>query len=225
MRSLNILVTRPEPGASATAARLQSLGHRAVLAPCLTITPRSPHLPVDPTAIIITSGQAVPALPASYTAIPVFCVGDATAARLHEAGFHDVLSASGDAEDLYQLIIAHRRAGTHLLATGERHGLALAAQLREAGFNVLRRAVYAASPVKALTRDAQTALADGEIDAALFYSAETVRAFARLRPGRTETIMALALSEAVAAKLRDLPWSAIHVALAPTEADLLALLK
>jgi uroporphyrinogen-III synthase len=222
---VNILITRPEPGASATAARLQSLGHHPVLAPCLTITPRSPHLPVAPAAIIITSSQAVPALPVAYRAIPVFCVGDATAGRLLEAGFHDILSANGDADDLYELIIAHRRAGTHLLATGERHGLALAAQLREAGFNVLRRAVYAASAVKSLTPEARIALAGGEIDAALFYSAETVRAFNRLRPPRTERIVAFALSEAVAAPLRDLPWSAIHVALAPTEADLLALLK
>jgi len=222
---LNILITRPEPGASATAARLQDLGHHPVLAPCLTITPRSPHLPVAPAAIIITSSQAVPALPVDYQTIPVFCVGDATAARLRDAGFHDILSANGDADDLYRLIVANRRAGSYLLAAGERHGLALAAQLREAGFNVLRRAVYAASPVKALTREARSALTEGEIDVALFYSAETVRAFTRLRPGRTEGIVALALSEAVAAPLRDLPWSAIHVAVAPTEADLLALLK
>jgi uroporphyrinogen-III synthase len=222
---VNILVTRPEPGASATAARLQSLGHHPILLPCLTITPRAPKLPETPAAIIITSGQAIPALPLAYQSLPVFCVGDATAARLREAGFHSVLSAAGDARDLLRLITTQRRPGTHLLAVGQRHGLALARQLQEAGIAVIRRAVYTASPIKCLADDAKTALSAANIHAALFYSAETVRAFTRLRPPRTETITALALSPAVAAPLAGLPWSAIRVALAPTEADLLALLK
>jgi uroporphyrinogen-III synthase len=221
---VNILVTRPEPGASATAARLKTLGHHPILLPCLTITPRAPKLPETPAAIIITSGQAIPALPAEYAALPVFCVGDATAARLRQAGFSSVLSAAGDAQDLFRLITAHRLPGTHLLAVGQRHGQQLARQLHAAGIAVLRRAVYAASPITSLAEPAKTALAADQIDAALFYSAETVRAFARLRPPRTETITAFALSPAVAAPLAGLPWSAIRVALAPTEADLLALL-
>jgi uroporphyrinogen-III synthase len=220
---LNILVTRPEPGASATAARLMALGHNPILLPCLTITPKPTKLPKTPGAIVITSGQAIASLPTAYQPLPVFCVGDATAARLREAGFRAVLSAAGDAEDLARLIIAHHLPGTHLLAVGARHGQPLAAQLREAGIQVIRRAVYTASPVKTLPK--QTAAALATTHAALFYSAETVRAFARLTPPHTETITALALSAAVAAPLQGLPWSEIRVAVAPTEADLLALLK
>jgi len=220
---VNILVTRPEPGATATAARLTELGHNPILLPCLTIIAKPARLPETPAAIVITSGQAIQALPAAYQALPVFCVGDATAARLREAGFAAVLSAAGDAEDLARLIIAHRLPGTHLLAAGQRHGQRLAAQLRQAGIKTIRRAVYAARPVKTLP--AATAAALATTDAALFYSAETVRAFARLTPPHTETIAALALSRAVAAPLQGLPWSEIRVALAPTEADLLALLK
>jgi uroporphyrinogen-III synthase len=222
---LNILVTRPEPGASATAARLTAMGHTPILLPCLTITPRRSRLPETPTAIIITSGQAIPALPAAYKNLPVFCVGDATAARLRQAGFCSVLSASGDASDLHNLVTAHALPGPHLLAVGERHGQQLARQLRAAGLTIVRRAVYTASPIKFLPPDAGGALTNAKIDAALFYSAETVRAFARLRPPCTETVTAFALSPAVAAPLQGLPWSAIRVALSPTEADLLALLK
>ncbi len=219
---MNILITRPEPGATATAARLNALGHTPILLPCLTITPRPAHLPEAPAAIIITSLQAIPALPAAYHPLPVFCVGDATAARLRQAGFSSVLSAAGDAEDLAALIITHRLPGTHLLAVGERHGQRLASQLRAAGIAVIRRAVYTASPIRTLPETAATALATTQ--AALFYSAETARAFARLGPPHTGTMTALALSPAVATPLQGLPWSEIRVALAPTEADLLALL-
>jgi uroporphyrinogen-III synthase len=222
---VKILVTRPEPGASATAARLVALGHEPVMAPCLSITTLAAHLPEHPQALIVTSGQAVAALPERLRDVRVFCVGDATASRLRAAGFSRVESAGGDAEDLFWLITARRVAGLHVLAVGERQGLALCRQLREAGVSVLRRKVYAARPLKVLPEAARQALAGGEIGAALFYSAESARAFMRLKPAGTAHIQAYALSSKVAAALDGLPWSAIHVALAPTEADLMALLS
>jgi uroporphyrinogen-III synthase len=181
-------------------------------------------LPEHPAAIIITSAQAIAALPASFHHVPSFCVGDATAAKMREAGFSSVESASGDAKALFQLVMARRIPGTHLLAVGERHGLALARQLREAGVSLLRRTVYSARPLRALPEAVQVALEAGEITKAVFYSAESVRAFVRLKPAGTTSIDAFALSPAVAAALGGLPWRAIRVALAPTEADILALL-
>ncbi len=222
---MKILVTRPEPGASVTAARLFAMGHTAILAPCLSIAPRICAWPARPAAIIVTSGQAVPELPKTYHQIPVFCVGDATAGRLREAGFSSVESAAGDARDLFRLICARRIAGPHLMAVGQGHGVALAGQLRGAGFTVTRRVVYTAKPLSALPPAAHEALRAGGIAAALFYSADSARAFARLKPPGTATIEALALSDAVAHALRGLPWRKIRVALAPTEADLLAILK
>jgi uroporphyrinogen-III synthase len=221
---VTVLLTRPEPGATATAARLREMGFAPLLAPCLTIEPRRSVLPERPGAIVITSIQAVPALPGSYRDIPSFCVGDATAGRLRAAGFSSVESASGDARDLFRLITARRLPGVHLLAVGERHGMALARRLRAADVQVVRRAVYAARPIRALPAPVQAALAAGHITAALFFSAETARAFTRLKPANTGNVAAYALSPAVAAALDGLPWAAIHVALAPTEADLLALL-
>jgi uroporphyrinogen-III synthase len=222
---LKILVTRPEPGATATAAQLRSLGFEPVMLPCLTIQPRPAKFPELPAAIIITSSQAIPALPASFQQIRCFSVGDATAMRLREAGFASVESASGNAKDLFRLITARRIAGTHLLAAGQRHGLALARQLRAAGFTVVRRSVYSAKPLRALPAAIETALAAGELEKALFYSAETANAFIRLQPPGTARMESLALSPAVAKILQGLPWRAIRVALAPAEADLLALLK
>ncbi len=221
---MKLLVTRPEPGASATAARLAAMGHEPVVLPCLTIRTTAPRLPEKPAALVITSGQAVPALPAALHHVPAFCVGDATAAKLREAGFTRVESARGNADDLFRLIAARHVPGLHLLAVGERHGLALAARLREAGIKVLRRKVYTVTPTRRLPETVAAALAGGDIAGALFYSAETARAFARLNPPGTAAITAYALSKTVAEALQDLPWAQIRAAVAPTEADLMALL-
>lgn len=221
---MKLLVTRPEPGASATAQRLAAHGHEALLLPCLTIKTIAPRLPAQLAALVVTSGQAVPALPAGLHNVPVFCVGDATAAKLREAGFTRVESAAGDADDLFRLIAARRLPGLHVLAVGERHGLALFARLREAGITSVRRKVYSAAPLRRLPAEIRARLEAGALDAALFYSAETARAFTGLHPPGTARMVAYALSANVAKSLEGLPWARIHVALAPTEADLMALL-
>lgn len=200
------------------------MGHEPVLASCLEITPLPACLPEHPGAVIITSGQAIAALPAGWRNAPVFCVGDATGGKLRAAGFSRVESAGGNANDLFRLITARRLPGTHVMAVGERHGLVLLRQLRDAGFSVVRRKVYAARPLRALPEPVLRDLAGENIEAALFYSAESARAFIRLNPPATARMTAYALSHVVAAALNGLPWSAIRVALAPTEADLMALI-
>ena len=221
---MKLLVTRPEPGASATAARLAAMGHEPTTLPCLTVTPLPARLPPHPAALVITSGQAVPALPPALHAVPVFCVGDATAEKLRLAGFTRVESAHGDAEALARLVIARKMPGLHVLAVGERHGQKLATDLRAAGVCVLRRRVYTVTKLRAMPEAVRSGLAAGEFTGALFYSAETARAFAALKPPGTAFMQAYALSQNVAKGLQDLPWAAIHVAIAPTEADLMATL-
>lgn len=217
---MKLLLTRPEPGASRTAARLRELGHEVALLPCLSITPLPPRLPQAPTAVILTSGQAIAALPASLHNSHAFCVGDVTADNLRLAGFTRVESANGNADDLFKLVIARGVKGPHLLAVGERQGQALAAKLRGAGVSVIRRKVYRAAPLRALP----PGFSLHGISGALFYSAETAKAFVRLHPSGTAALTAYALSPAVAAALAPLPWTEIRAALAPTEADLMALI-
>lgn len=217
-------MTRPVSTAASTARRLRNLGHEAVFAPCLKITPRAAELPEHPAAIILTSSQAVPALPARFAALPAFCVGDVTAARLREAGFTNVSSAGGDAEDLLRLVVRHNLPGVHLLAVGAHLGFDLAARLTEAGVLVHRCVVYAAETADRLPEEARAALQARTIDAALFYSADTALAFNRLAPPHTECVLACALSAKIAVAVAGLPWRAIRVAVAPNEADLLALL-
>ncbi len=217
-------MTRPDSTAAGTASRLRELGHEVVFAPCLTITPRPAELPDRPAALVVTSSQAVAALPARFSALPAFCVGDLTAVRLARAGFTNVMSAGGNAEDLLRLVAARRVPGLHVLPVGAHQGFDLAEWLTDAGIEVLRVVVYAAEPASALPPAALAAFATRTLDAALFYSAETALAFNRLAPPNTGRVLACALSARVAMAAAGLPWRAIRVAVAPNEADLLALL-
>ncbi|MDA8251716.1 MAG: uroporphyrinogen-III synthase, partial [Rhodospirillales bacterium] len=120
-------MTRPQPGASETAARLRALGRDAVLAPMLAIRPRPLSLAFRPQAVLVTSGNAIAALPAALHALPLLAVGDATAARAAAAGFGDVHSAGRDATALAALAarLCRPQAGPLLLASGAGQGGAL----------------------------------------------------------------------------------------------------
>ena len=89
-------------------------------------------------AILVTSGNAIPSLPASHHHLPLFAVGEATAARARDAGFTQVNSADGDANALAELVArsCDRHAGPLLLASGRGQGEGLAADLRARGFRV-----------------------------------------------------------------------------------------
>ena len=179
-------------------------------------------------AVIAASGNAV-TLPAPFHALPLLAVGDATASRARAAGFGTVHSADGDAPALSALAgrLLDPAGGPLLLATGRGQGSELARLLRGRGFRVHRRAVYAAAAVRRFPRDAEQAVAEG-LHAALFFSAETARAFARsipahLRPSLARTDAAV-IGPGVADVLRHLPWRALRVAVRPTQDEVLALL-
>ncbi len=223
-------MTRPEPGASATAAHLREAGWNPVLAPFLTVRPVRIALPMTDAvqAVVAASGNAV-ALPDRFHALPLLAVGNATAARARTAGFGTVHSADGDASALAELAahLLDPARGPLLLATGHGQGTALARALRKGGFTVRRRPVYASAHVGRFPAPAGDAIANG-LHAALFFSTETARAFARLLPvslrpflGRTD---AAVIAPGAAQPLMHLPWRTLRVAVRPTQDEVLALL-
>ena len=222
-----ILVTRPVLDAR-TAALIRARGYEPVAAPLLCVTHRSVAVPPGIQAILITSGNALPGLrPAT---VPLFAVGDGTAARARAAGFADVRSASGDASALARLVggAADPRGGALLLASGAGQGEALARSLRTQGFRVVRRVAYAARPVTTLPDAAVKTLHAGTLHAALFLSAETAAAFVRLLPTDAHVLLAgvraLAIGQPAARALEALPWLAVCRARTPTLDDVLALI-
>ena len=225
-----ILITRPEPGAQQTLARLATLGWRGLCAPMLSIAPRRLGAPRRAQAVVVTSANAIPALPDALRTTPLFAVGDATAERARQAGFGRVSSAGKDAEALAALVAeqCHPEHGPLLLASGAGQGMPLAADLRGRGFTVLRRVAYAASPVSALPEAALSALRRGEVGVAMFFSPATARAFTACMVGNNRLVAgveALAISPLTARALAPLPWRRIRVASHPNQDELVALLS
>ncbi len=223
------MVTRPEPGASETAQRLLALNYHPVVTPLLRVRRLEPALPAEVDAVLVTSGNALPCLPANLRSTPLLAVGNATAERARAAGFVHVLSADGDAAALAELTLQECRPGAVLLlATARKQGASLAAALRAAGFVVHRRAVYVAQPVACMPSAAVQALQCGSLAAALFLSAETARAFARLLPPQLlpalAAVEALAIGQPAAEAVRFLPWRRVRVSAKPTQDSILAML-
>jgi uroporphyrinogen-III synthase len=228
-----VLITRPEPGASETAARVSALGLRPLVAPVLEIRDLPCHIPPAASlqAIVTASSNAIPALPPSHYRLPLLAVGETTASRARAAGFCRVTSANGDARALAALAdrTCDFQGAPLLLVTGRGQGQALATDLRVRGFRVIRRAVYAAMPVPVLPEVARQALEGGDVTAALFFSAETARHCVLLlrRAGLHEAVRAvdaLAIGQPAAMALKVLPWRRIRVAAQPTQDAMLALL-
>ncbi len=199
-----VLITRPEPGASETAARVAALGFQPVVAPLLEVRALRPRLPPPGRlqAVLATSGNAVAALPAGP--------------RGRRRG-----GGGGGAA---------WRARAVLRVSGRGQGGALAAELRARGFRVVRRVVYEAVAVPALPEAARARLAANGLHAALFFSAETARHAVRLlrRAGLQEAVRgveALAIGRPAAVALQALPWRRIRVAARPNQDAMLALLR
>ncbi len=229
-----VLITRPEPGLSATAARIAALGLQPVLAPMLAVEPIAAKLP-EPAglgAVLATSGNAVEAIPPAWRGVRLLTVGDATAQRARAVGFARVCSANGDASALAETAtrLLSPTAGPLLLASGAGQGEELAETLRARGFAVIRREVYAARPVAALPASAREVLEADTLRAALFFSAETARVFSHLASAakchpQVTAVDALAIGRAAAVALEGLPWRSIRVAARPTQDEILALLR
>ncbi len=146
-----ILVTRSEPGASETAARLHAAGYDAVLEPLFAIVPIEVVLP-DFDALAFTSANGVRrfAVLAPRRHTPVFCVGARTAQAAREAGFVDVTSADGDVRALGDMILAKLPAGARLLHAGNEDSRGdLAGRLVSDGIAAQFVALFRAEPVPA----------------------------------------------------------------------------
>jgi uroporphyrinogen-III synthase len=231
--AVQIVITRPRPQAEPLAARLAAKGHACLVEPMLEIEPLpGAPLPLDGVqAIVLTSTNAVPALLGNALRLPVFAVGEATAAAARDAGCARVTVAEGDARSLGRLLAARCRPGDgallHLSGEQVREGLEEA--LRPAGLELRRHPVYRAEAVRRLSPELQTALLRGTIGAVLLFSPRTARTFAGLvraagLQAGLEGAAALCLSAAVAGEARTLRWREVLMAKSPTTDALVHLL-
>ena len=218
-----VWITRAEPGASATARRVEAMGWPALVAPLLearALGDVSLDL-TDIAALAFTSAQGVRAFAAlSEIRPPAFTVGEATAEAARAAGFGDVRSADGDVAALAGLIAAARPGP--VLHAGALHPAGdLVGDLTVRGLAARAVALYDTLPVDPAPALAQLA----DIDAVLVHSPKAAGLLADLLTAHpTPNLRLLALSDAVAAPLRALENATIAVAPFPNEASLLNLL-
>ncbi|WP_025841727.1 uroporphyrinogen-III synthase [Asaia platycodi] len=223
-----VLVTRPEPGLSDTGLALERLGWEPCLAPMLRVH----SLPMKPTGVvdrvIVTSGQSLEALRAALPpATPITAVGARTAERARTLGFTMVDYANGTAQSLVGHLGRADRRNRVLLATGQKLGGDLAAQLRMNGWHVTRRVVYRAEATGTLAPTARSLIEQERVAAILFYSAATARAFLDAfgeKRGLLGSVRALALSPSIGKTLGAAPFGEIAIAPRPEQQALLALL-
>lgn len=226
-----VCVTRAEPGASATAARLIAHGLEPLLAPLSRIEPGAGLSadPADAGAFAVTSANAVRAFAAlsPLRDRPVFAVGEATAEAARAAGFGVVTSADGDVDALAGLLADRwrREAGAIWHLRGEAAAGDLAGALRALGHVVREEVVYRAAPVAALPEPLAAALADQTVAALLFHAPAAARTFAALAARQPLGFCTAAcISRAAAAPLAPLGLARIAIAPAPTEAGLFSAL-
>lgn len=209
-----LLVLRPEPGASATAAAIREMGREAVAAPLFSVRPVAWTLPADmPEAVLMTSANAARhggAQLDALTHLPLYAVGKATARAGCGVGFGRILVGEADAD----AIVARARAdgiGRLLHLAGREHR-AIASD-RPA---IERRIVYASDAVSALPVEAAAVLPDA---VALLHSPRAAALFAALvdRLG-----IAIAAISPVALAAAGTGWRKTALAERPEDASLLA---
>jgi uroporphyrinogen-III synthase len=230
-----VLITRPEPEAHATAARVAALGYRTLIEPLVEIVP-SAGPPLDfggIQAVLVTSANGARALAQSTPGRDqwLFAVGDATANCLRGLGFNQVESAGGNADDLAALV--QRRCdpkqGPLLQVRGDVVGSDPSVPLSKAGFSVRSAVLYETRTPCAFSPSLERTMRDNDLAYGLFFSARTSRTFVRLAlaagvASACERSEAFCLSPAVAVAAAGVPWRAVRVAVRPDHSALLDLL-
>lgn len=220
-RPRRLWVTRTQPQADATARKLRDLGVDPIVAPVLE-TRAIQGVLLDLTgaeALAFTSRAAVAAFvdlsPERH--LPVFAVGETTAAFARQAGFQKVESGpGGDVQALADRIAATApRPALVVNPTAREPAADLAALLAQRGIAARTVAVYE-------TVATTLAAAPTEIDGVLIHSAKAGHAVADLVSAhQAHALTAYAISDAAADGLRKRGFARILIAEYPDETSLL----
>ncbi|NLH79719.1 MAG: hypothetical protein GX458_02590, partial [Phyllobacteriaceae bacterium] len=232
---MRVLVTRAEDQGRATEARLAAAGLDGVVAPLTRIVlDGDVALPLDGAqAIVVTSLNGVAALALNddvdrLRALPLYAVGDKTAAAARARGFSRVVSASGDRRALAARLVGDLvpTAGALVWAAGADRTAELAVELAAAGFDLRIAEVYRSEPVVDLPDAVAADLAGGRIDAIAVYSPRSAEILVAALEARgfspsSSRFRIHAISEAAAEPLRRAGYDRIVVADRPDESGLL----
>lgn len=228
-----VIITRAEPGASETAARVRALGAEPILASVLSLQ-SDPNVPLPAlktlSGLVFTSANGVRVFAERETdrTLTAWCVGPATATAAREAGFSHVRESAGNAVDLAEFIAANATSSERPLlhvanaaAKGD-----LKAELERLGFAVQFAPLYLMQPADTLPEAAIKAITQDAPAIVLIHSAKGAERFAALSADLPiRTLSAIAISEPAAAPLANLALQTIFWVDAPNEDSLLNALE
>lgn len=223
-----IWITRAQPGADVTAARVRELGHTPFIAPLLTVEAFPPQ-PIDLTgvcALAFTSANGVRAFceASEDRSLQVFAVGAATAATARAAGFKRVLSADGDVLALAERLAARKAEfkGAILHPGAAEPAGDLVGTLTEAGIEARQVPLY--DTVMATLTEAEAAEL-ATVDVALVHSPKGASALAAvLKTHPMPDLVVLGISKAAIKPLARATVAARTSAPLPLEAAMLNLI-
>jgi len=181
-------------------------------------------------ALLVTSITAAELLSSiiSDRLVRVYAVGAATAGKLLGGGFQNVKSADGDVWALFDLV--KRRSdplgGRLLHVGGEDIAGHLVDNLSAFGFHAEHIVVYRVQEAAAFAEYTLLAFQKGEVEAVLFFSPRSARAFARILgsqkyPWALGSVRAFCLSRTVADEIKGIGWAKVVVSQQPNMASLI----
>lgn len=230
-----ILITRPKREAHITASLLADRGLKSIIDPLLEIHAKDQKNSIkSPQLVIFTSINGVTFCPQEIViAQPdVYAVGDSTAQAAKEKGFKSVVSAKGDVEDLYQLILEkrHPHEGSIVHLSGEITIGNLVNRLKQQGYQAEQVKIYASREASSLSQQTIHALEQEIITSALFFSPRTASIFKGIITTNQMThflknLSAFCISSSTADALKDHSWKSIKIAAHPHQNALLKLLE
>ena len=232
---MRLLLTRPATDSLALAQIIQALGFKSTIAPIIDISVlKGPELNCkNVTALAMTSANGVRAFSerSKRRDLAVYAVGDSTARTAQQMGFSDIFSASGNVENLADLIIKSlasdigeilHPAATHVAGN-------LKGMLVEAGLKYRREIIYESITATEFRPEVINMIKANEIHGVLLFSPRTSLRFKFLidNAGLSENLRSMrayCLSHEVAKNIRNLPLLEIRVAEKPDQKNLLKLL-
>lgn len=230
---MRILVTRPLPDGERTAQALSAAGHDVMLAPLTRIRPVAADVTGAWAGVIITSINAIRALTRAQLepllALPLFAVGERSAAAARAAGFRDIHTPRSDAGDLVRLIVSRRLGHSHpyLYLAGAERAADIEGELKRRGIAAVTMVVYR-TVTTGFPPDLFDAIDHGSIDAVLHFSRRSAETY--LAGAKDAGLLAAALkprqlciSGTVAETLAQAGANAVEIASRPDEASVLAL--
>lgn len=226
--SLPVIVTRAEPAAADTVARLKAAGYNPILSPVLTLE-SLPDAALDMDSVrhlIFTSANGARYFleRRAVGEMTVWCVGEATAAAVRQGGGQDVREGDGNVADLAAMILAAPEAQTGALLHIANEAAAgdLVATLKEAGLAARFAPLYRTVPVKDLDPDAASALETAPRVVVLVHSAKGAAALRDAAHGLDlSRVVFVAISPAASRPLTGCGARAIVNAASPNEAALM----